>query len=336
MELPHIGSGVDKDSFERIVNSVLSPGETLLAVFNGVQEYSGGDRIFSATALEFLCFTDRNIRYTMSALFKQSAGSIPWSEVTGVSEIYGVFRGAIVIHLGSIKRLRFGEMVKDDVRAAKEIIEWGMQGFPSLYASSPDSYDDNNSLLSFSSFFGMTTSERIKYIKKTVQELHALFVRMLALPHEEREHLIKENAETLFSSDIEQLLTILERELPAVQAAEVRVVKEVLGHCRRIGIRSSLWDFDQRQEKLRLTISEFVWEKDLNHKKLYLENHPEIMSDLGFYVLNLFIIVADFQGEKYHSFVFAQNLVLLVRCRQYGIDEAFSEIIEGRDEYWAL
>ena len=182
----------------------------------------------------------------------------------------------------------------------------------------------------------MTKTERSNFVGNNAEELHSLFVGLLSLPSEDREQLIKEIADTLFSSDISQLLTKLERELPAVQAAEVRAVKEVIEHCRRIGIQSSLWDFDQRKNKLHLIISEFVWERNLAQKRQYLKNHSEIMSDLGFYILNNLVIGADLQAEKHDAFVYAQNLVLLVRCRQYGIDEAFSEIIEGRDEYWAL
>ena len=129
MELPFIGGGVDKNSFKRMINEVVTPGENLIAVFRGVQEYIDKERVNPSTALEFLCITDRNIRYSMSSLFKQNSWSSPWSEVTGVSESYGVFMGAISINLGSIKLLRFGKMNKDDVRVAKMLIEWGMQGF---------------------------------------------------------------------------------------------------------------------------------------------------------------------------------------------------------------
>jgi hypothetical protein len=323
MELPYIGRGVDKGSFERIVNSVLFPGETLIAVFNGVQEYSDGERLSPASALEFFCITDRNIRYTMGALFKQRSLTKPWSEVTGVSEVYGIFRGAIMIHLGSMKLLRFGEMTKDDVRIAKELIEWGMQGFP-----------QSNKHVSL--FENRSQKEGKSEMKYSQEELTAIIMEFVDMaPADRREYAIQ-YADVLLSDATDYVLGQIALRMPVVPAAEVNLLREILQQSRRIGIVSSFSDHESRRDKLRIPLSEFVWESSLPHKKNILKNTPDILADIGLAVLNRLVIGAEIHNEAKDVFVYSQHLVLLVKCRQYGIENAFQEIFDGRDDYWAL
>ena len=69
-------------------------------------------------------------------------------------------------------------------------------------------------------------------------------------------------------------------------------------------------------------------------KKQLINRYPELYSDLGLYVLNSLVIGAELSGEFKDQFEYTRHLILLIKCRQFGVEAAFAEIEEGRDDYW--
>jgi hypothetical protein len=321
MEIPYLGNGVDQNNMETIASEILSPGELLLALFFGVKEAYDGEQEIYLVGSQWLAITNNNIIYISLRPLKNTTWSRPFASLKGVDEKYGVFRGAVILNAGDSGWLRFGNLKKDDVRVAKRLIEWGMQGF-----RQPD--------IDFSFSQNSTQHERMREMRYSQDEKTAIIMEFVDMAPGERREFAIHYSDFLLTDEASYALEQIALRLPVVPAAEVNLLRETLRHSRRIGIVSSFSDLGDRLRKASSLISSFVWETSLSKKKSILRSNSGILSDVGLTALNRLVIGAQIQNEYQDFFEYTRHIILLVKCRQYGIDDAFLEISEGRDDYW--
>lgn len=321
MEIPYLGNGVDQTNMDSIASEILSPGELLLALFFGVKEaYDGEQKIFLVGS-QWLAITNNNIIYISLRPLKNTTWSRPFASLKGVDEKYGVFRGAVIVNAGDSGWLRFGNLKKEDVRVAKRLIEWGMQGF-------------RQADIDFSFSGNSAQHERMREMQYSKDEKITIIMEFVDMaPGERREFAIR-YSDFLLTDEASYILEQIALHLPVIPAAEVYLLRETLQQSKRIGIVSSFADLDDRLRKASRLISSFVWETNLSRKRDILRRDSEILSDIGLTALNRLVIGAQIHNELQDFYEFSRHVILLVKCRQYGVDDAFAEIINGRDDYW--
>ena len=331
MKSPYFGRGVP----ESVVNSAITTldlQEALIAIFHGSQEYDSHNYVQPAHASEFLIFTNKRITHTVSAFFKRSSWEKPWGSVTGVGEKLGIFRGAITIQFEDFTNIRFGEMAKDDIAVAREIVRMGMNSsLPGQKNSPPPPPPppiNEEKLLQN----GVAADKKI--IKENAKELFEMYTGILGFPPDELEEFLKIDEFQILTPRTIELLGYLEKELETVPAAEVRLVRQLIDHCLKIGVKSAVIDFRERRAKIHRKISRFVWEADITIKKELVLEDPELYSDLGLHTLNTLIIGASLHKEFQDQYEYTRHIILLIKCLQNGPDHTFTEIQEGRDDYW--
>jgi hypothetical protein len=332
MKLPYYGRGVWESVVKNAINN-LDLQEVLIAIFHGSQEYDSHDYVQSTHATEFLIFTNKRIIHTVSKIFKQASWEKPWKSITGVGEIMGVFRGAITIQFDGFKRLRFGEMAKDDIAVAKEIVRMGMNSsLPGQKNSPPPPQVPPP--INEEKLLQNDVAADIKIIKENAEELFEMYTGILGFLPDELEEFLKIDEFQILTPRTIELLGYLEKELETVRAAEVRLVSQLIDHCLKIGVKSAVIDFRERRAKIHRKISRFVGEADIKIKKDLVMEDPELYSDLGLHALNMLIIGASLHKEFQDQYEYTRHIILLIKCRQFGPDRTFTEIQDGLDDYW--
>ncbi len=178
--------------------------------------------------------------------------------------------------------------------------------------------------------------ERIREMKYSSEEKTAIVLEFVDMAPSDRRDFAIQYADVMLSDGADYVLEQIALRMPAIPASEVNLLRETLQQSRRIGIVSSFADLEDRLKKVRSTLSRFVWESNLQQKKLILGNNLEILDDVGLTILNRFVIGAQIHNEAKDVFEYARHMILLVKCRQYGIDEAFDEILNKKDDYWNI
>jgi hypothetical protein len=332
MKLPYYGHGVTESVVQSAITN-LDLQEVLIAIFHGSQEYDSHKYVHPG-ANEFLIITNKYITHTVSAFFKQSSSEKPWSSVTGVGEIMGVFRGATTIQFDGFKRLRFGEMAVDDIAVAKEIVRMGMN-------SSLPGQENSESLthppplpINKKPHLENGMADGKEYLKENVDEISEGYIGLLGGMPDELEEFLKNDEFKILTPRTIELLGYLEKELETVPAAEVRLVSQLIQHCLKIGIKSAVIDFEERRENILPNLFFFVWESDIKTKKELVMNDPELYSDLGLHILNMRVGDALLNERISDYSEYARHIKLLIKCRQYGPNQVFAEIQDGRADYW--
>ena len=173
-------------------------------------------------------------------------------------------------------------------------------------------------------------------MKYSSEEKTAIVLEFVDMAPSDRRDFAIQYADVMLSDGADYVLEQIALRMPAIPASEVNLLRETLQQSRRIGIVSSFADLEDRLKKVRSTLSRFVWESNLQQKKLILGNNLEILDDVGLTILNRFVIGAQIHNEAKDVFEYTRHMILLVKCRQYGIDEAFDEILNKKDDYWNI
>lgn len=176
--------------------------------------------------------------------------------------------------------------------------------------------------------------------KKINSELTAVIYEFLETPENEKQEFVEKNKDVIVHLSTDSFLLELASEASYSEEAKINTFRKVLLDCNYRSVEIAFAEHEKLITKITTVLQEFIAVPRLNEKKQILKDNPDILTSLGIYVLNNIVTEAQrnalLTGTQKSARVkkVEQNVLLLMKCTEFGIDFPFWEIENNYDDNW--
>lgn len=165
---------------------------------------------------------------------------------------------------------------------------------------------------------------------------YELVEKFLGASDDSKEDFLTRYKTELLSDNADDAFMKIAGNYPVVPSAHINVMREVVRDARRRGIHVAWNDYQTKATTMYKLLFEFIKAPTLDASQLILEKNPTLNSNLGISTLHKLMVGASQSNAERDAAEMSIYMILLIRCRELGANDAFDEIREGRADYWAL
>lgn len=165
--------------------------------------------------------------------------------------------------------------------------------------------------------------------------------RFLQLPDKEKIGFVSDQwwfiQDDIYSLD--KVLMEAEKGMDLVVISTVNVWRRLFLDAGMRGLDVAIEEHNNRLRYFQRLFERFVGCSRLSEKKKLLQEHPDMLTSVGIYVMNK-MFEESLQAALGTGHILTikqkmgQHLILLIKCVEFGIDFPFREIKMGKDDYW--